>query len=390
MLAWKVRADRARSSAIFAKWTSLGGRYCCGMNSTESSTGTKRISQDARSGVELASSPTPTVAVIGATGHTARFVAEALGRAKLGQLFVGRDAGRLRTMAEAFPGAELRVAAFEDPAALDAAIQGASAIIHCAGPFLDTAKPVHEAALRVGIHSIDLTAEQGSALDTFERFDASARRAGVAIVPGLAFYGGLGELLATLAVGAWTEDVTVDIAIALDSWHPTAGTRRTGARNTAQRLVLRDGRLVGIESPRRMTRTLPAPFHEQAFVEVPFTETVLVARQLPVRTLNAWLSERALADVRDSATPPPERAEDGRSPQRFLVEVRARSGAQERTLAVSGRDIYATSAELAVAAVTQLLERPPRQGGAYTPGQLFDARALLEALSPGVLTVLTP
>lgn len=329
----------------------------------------------------------PAVAVIGATGHTGRFVAEALERAQLGRILVARDAERLRALAAASPGAELRAASLDDPGALDAALRGASAVIHCAGPFLDTAQPVHAAALRAGIHSVDLTAEQASALDTFARFDAPARDAGVAIVPGLAFYGGLGELLATLAVGAWTEAVTVDAAIALDSWHPTAGTRRTGERNTARRLVLREGRLEPMESPRHVTHTVAAPFGAQAFVEVPFTETVLVSRHLPVRTLNAWLSERALADVRNPATPPPERAADGRSPQCFLVEVRARSGGQERAVTVSGRDIYATSAELVVAAVAQLLERPPREGGVYAPGQCLDARALLEALSPRVLTL---
>src|SRR3546814_14906101 len=103
--------------------------------------------------------------------------------------------------------------------------------IYCAGPFLGTATPLIEAALRAGVHYLDVTAEQAVAAATFERFDAAALRAGVVVAPAMAFYGGLADALATVAVDEWPAADEIGIGVALDSWQPTAGTRPTGKRN---------------------------------------------------------------------------------------------------------------------------------------------------------------
>jgi short subunit dehydrogenase-like uncharacterized protein len=91
----------------------------------------------------------------------------------------------------------------EDDASLDDAIAGASAVINCAEPFIDTAIPIIEAALRSGIHYFEVAAEQAAVLAVFERFSSTAKEVGVVIGPSMAFYGGLGDLLATAAMGDW-------------------------------------------------------------------------------------------------------------------------------------------------------------------------------------------
>src|SRR5690606_9671734 len=64
----------------------------------------------------------------------------------------------------------------------------------------------------------------------------------------MAFYGGLGDLLATAAVGEWAGADEVRLAYALDGWRPTAGTRATGRvsaeRRGGRRIVYSGGRLV--------------------------------------------------------------------------------------------------------------------------------------------------
>lgn len=75
-----------------------------------------------------------TVAVFGAYGHTGRFVvAELLERGYV-PLLAGRDADKLRALAARVPGAEIRPAPVDDPAALDRALAGADAVINCAAP----------------------------------------------------------------------------------------------------------------------------------------------------------------------------------------------------------------------------------------------------------------
>src|SRR5215471_11580254 len=178
------------------------------------------------------------IVVFGASGHTGRFVVSELARRDAMAVLVGRDSGKLLAVRKMHPAFETRVASIDDPASLDAALRGASLVINCAGPFLDTAAPVIEAALRARIHYLDVTAEQAVALAEFERFSDAACAAGVLIVPSMAFYGGLGDMLATAAMGDWPKADEIRIAVALDSWQPTLGTRLTGQRNTARRLVL--------------------------------------------------------------------------------------------------------------------------------------------------------
>lgn len=92
--------------------------------------------------------PIRPIAVYGATGHTGRFVILDALRRGLPVVAVGRDAERLESGTPA--AAERRVAALEDPAGLQAAFAGCAVLINCAGPFLETAAPVAQAALRAG------------------------------------------------------------------------------------------------------------------------------------------------------------------------------------------------------------------------------------------------
>jgi len=165
------------------------------------------------------------VAVYGAAGHTGRFVTAELVRRGISPLLCGRDERKLDDVAKSTPGSEVRVAKLDDPASLNRALDGALAVINCAGPYLDTAPQVIEAAIRGRIHYLDLTAEQASAAATFENFAGASEAVGVVVAPAMAFYGGLADLLSTVAVGDWSRVDEVRIAIALDSWHPTLGTR---------------------------------------------------------------------------------------------------------------------------------------------------------------------
>ncbi|MFA6114785.1 MAG: NAD(P)H-binding protein [Sphingomonas sp.] len=318
------------------------------------------------------------VAVFGAAGHTGRFVIAELLRRGLTPIAVGRDAAGLA----ALEGVERRVASIEDPASLDRAFAGAAAVINGAGPFLETAEAVAAAAIRAGIPYLDVTAEQASASALFDRFDADARRAGVILIPAMGFYGGLADLLVTSAMGEWDSADAIEIGIALDSWHPTRGTRITGARNTAPRLAIEQGALVPIALP-AATRAwdFPPPFARQTVVELPFSEVILISRHLRTGTLHTHLNETALNDIRDPATPAPVAVDaSGRSAQRFLVEAVVTRGADRRRIAAQGQDIYAFSAPLICEAVERLLDGRFQGVGVQAPGAAFDAPDFLGAL----------
>jgi hypothetical protein len=322
------------------------------------------------------------VAIYGASGHTARFILAELLRRGHTPIAVGRNSSTMATAVGLHAtDIESRTASLDSPASLDWALGGVDAVIHCAGPFLDTARPVIEAALRAGVHYFDLAAEQGSVVSTFEVFDAPARERGVAVVPAAGFYGALGDLLTTAAMSGWAFADRVDIAIALDRWWPTPGTRRTGQRNTAPRLALANGVLEKLQSPAASPWNFPNPFGKQDVIELPFTETILVARHLDVRELHNYLNRAPLRDLGNPTISGPVAIDEkGRSSQCFLVDVVARNGGEERRIALSGRDIYAVTAPIVVEALDRVCEGSLRNAGAFALGQLVDASDFLQRL----------
>jgi NAD(P)-dependent dehydrogenase (short-subunit alcohol dehydrogenase family) len=325
-----------------------------------------------------------TVTVFGAYGHTGRFIVTELRKRGWTPILSGRDANKLNAMATEHRDLEARPASVDSPGTLDRALAGAALVINCAGPFLDTADPILEAALRAGVHYLDVTAEQASAAATYERFDATAQKAGLVVVPAMGFYGGLADLLATAALGDWATADEIRIGIALDSWRPTQGTRITGQRNKARRLIIANGALAPLPDPAPTDSwKFPEPFGAQEVVELPFSETILIARHLHVSALHTYLNITPLKDLRDPATPAPTPADEmGRSAQTFLVDVIVKNGSDTRRATARGRDIYAVTAPLVVEAAQRILDGSVRRRGVLAPGEIFDASTFLRALAP--------
>lgn len=328
--------------------------------------------------------------VFGAYGHTGRFVVAELSKRGWIPILAGRDAARLHAMRTAYPGLEMRVADVAEPHLLDAAISGSAAVINCAGPFVDTVVPVMEAALRAGVHYLDLAAEQLAVLTIFERFDAQARNAGVTAIPAMAFYGGLGDLMATAAMADWEDADEIAIAVALDSWRPTRGTRLTGERNRGRRFVFSHDTLERADlSPGRGRRwAFPKPFGELDVVPLPLAETITISRHLRTPEILMFLNEAPLADLHNPETPPPTPAdESGRSAQRFVMDVIVRRRDAARRLVAQGRDIYASSAPIVVEAAERVINGLARKTGVVAAGDTFDAGDFLNALSSAHLEV---
>ncbi|HEX6347479.1 saccharopine dehydrogenase family protein [Umezawaea sp.] len=342
---------------------------------------------------ERSTTPTRTVAVIGAYGHTGRFVVAELSGRGLVPILSGRDADRLHDLGRAFPGSVVRPAALDHPAALDRVLAGADAVVNCAGPFAGTAAPVLDAALRARVPYLDVTAEVESVADVIARYDSPARDAGVAVVPAMAFFGGLGDLLATAALRDWPAADRVSLAYALSCWRPTPGTRATG-RVSARR---RGGDRIVYTGDRFRRRTGPAPLAEWTFpdpvgtlsvvAESTTADSATIPSHLAVPEVRTYLSAAAVDDLRSADPRPPTAVDDrGRSAQTFLVEaVVSREGSTRRAVA-RGQDIYAVTAPLVVEAAVRLLDAPGRTG-VLAAGEAFDARDFLLSLSPEHLEV---
>ncbi|MFD5110088.1 saccharopine dehydrogenase family protein [Streptomyces cinereoruber] len=336
------------------------------------------------------------VAVFGAYGHTGKFVVAELAARGFVPVPSGRNPQALGKLADEH-GLEPRVASVDDPASLDRALAGTVAVINCAGPFAATTGPVIEAALRAKIPYLDVAAELEANLDTFAHYRERAQDAGAVIVPAMAFFGGLGDLLATAAMGDWAAADEAHIAYALSSWHPTAGTRLSGAvsreRRGDVRLRYRGGQWERrTDAAPTLRWSFPKPMGPREVIgEFTMADVVTVPQHLSIPDVTTYMTAEAVRDVAAPHTPAPTATDpNGRSDQTFLVDAVVRSGKAERRATASGQDIYAVTAPLAVEALERVLTGRTKTVGVASAGEIFDAPDFLHALAPHITLDLHP
>ncbi|MEU0793997.1 saccharopine dehydrogenase NADP-binding domain-containing protein [Amycolatopsis sp. NPDC005961] len=312
------------------------------------------------------------VLVYGAYGHTGRFVVAELHRRGFDPILSGRDATRL-------PGG--RQATVDNPESLDRALNGAAAVINCAGPFATTAIPLIEAAARANIPYVDVAAEIEANLDTF------ALKVDTTVVPAMAFFGGLADLLATAAMDDWEEADEIHVAYGLTAWNPTPGTLAAGKksheRRGAKRIRFTDGHLQHhTEALRTQEWNFPAPLGpRQVLAEFSMADIVTIPSHVKVPRVTSYMTTKAAEDLSAAAR----RTE----PETFVVEVTVQAKGRQRQATARGKDIYAVSAPLAVEAVDRILTGRTKTKGVASAGEIFEAKDFLQALNPHITVNLT-
>jgi short subunit dehydrogenase-like uncharacterized protein len=326
------------------------------------------------------------VAVYGATGYAGRLVVAELVQRGITPIAIARNSKDLA--AASFSGAEVlrrRQAFIEDARSLEWAIDAADAVINCAGPFVDTAFAVASAAIRTGIHYLDLCAEQSVTRQLMAKMATPARKAGIAVLPSVAFFGGLADLLISVALEDWEAADLIEIHIALDNWSPTdamvASLRHP--RMFQHSAGPMDAEDVAADTNSRFW-DFQYPFGRRKIMEVPVSATALITRHIQVDAIRSYLSYGSL-DTQVAKTP--EGWPDSSPTQNFAIEVAMFRGSERRRAVALGDNIYTLSAALICATVRDLLEGRLIHPGVHAPSEIFNARELLRALQPGHISI---
>lgn len=121
----------------------------------------------------------------GANGFTAGLIIALAADWGLQPVLAGRNETKIKALAQQH-GLPYRVADLEDAEAVDAMLQNMSVVLHCAGPFSQTALSMQLACLRTGTHYLDITGE----IAVFEKgaaLHAEAVKQNIMIMSGVGF-----------------------------------------------------------------------------------------------------------------------------------------------------------------------------------------------------------
>ena len=127
----------------------------------------------------------PGALIYGSNGYTGRLIVERALERGMRPVLAGRNTEAVRQQAVDL-GLEYRVFPLDDPRAVDAGLAGIGVVMHCAGPFSRTSRPMADACLRAGAHYLDITGEI-AVFEALAARDAEARASGVMLLPGVGF-----------------------------------------------------------------------------------------------------------------------------------------------------------------------------------------------------------
>ncbi len=189
--------------------------------------------------------------IYGATGYTGALCAEHAASRGLAPVVAGRSAAKARALADRL-GLDWRAFPLDEPAQLAEGLSGVEAVLHAAGPFSATSKPMADACLARGVHYVDVTGE----IEVFEALaarDGEAKARGVALLPGAGFDVVPSDCLAAHVVRRLPSATRLSLAIG------GFGGLASASRGTAKTMLEAAGRGCRVRRGGRIVEIDPAP-----------------------------------------------------------------------------------------------------------------------------------
>ncbi|MCO6480088.1 MAG: saccharopine dehydrogenase NADP-binding domain-containing protein [Phaeodactylibacter sp.] len=194
----------------------------------------------------------------GAYGYTGKLIAELAKEKGMQPILAGRSEEKTRQLADEL-GMAYRVFGLGNPGDIDNGLEDVGLVLHAAGPFIHTARPMMEACLRNGVHYLDITGE----IPVFEMaasLGPRAREAEVMLMPGAGF-----DVVPTDCTALYLKEKLPDathLQLAFSSsGRPSQGTANTMAENLGEGgAVRKDGK---IQRAPMGHKTMEVPFTEE-------------------------------------------------------------------------------------------------------------------------------
>lgn len=123
--------------------------------------------------------------IYGANGYTGELIVRYAVERGLKPLLAGRNAIAIESLAKKHH-LDYRVFSLDEAGLLNGALNEVDMVLHCAGPFSITSKPMVEACLRNKKHYTDITGEI-AVFEACAAMDKKAAEAGVMLMPGVGF-----------------------------------------------------------------------------------------------------------------------------------------------------------------------------------------------------------
>jgi short subunit dehydrogenase-like uncharacterized protein len=339
--------------------------------------------------------------IYGANGYTGALLAAEAVKRGYRPLLGGRSIHKLRPLAERL---KLEAVAFDlDPTQVASRLRERQVklVLHAAGPFIYTSRPMLDACLATGTHYLDLAGEISVFENTYAH-DQAARDRGIVLISGVGFDLVPSSCLIQYVIDQVNQPASVEVVVSVSNGEldASAGTLKTDLEMIAEGIVVRrNGRLVpvklgtGVKSVRLLDgqhTALIVPWGDviaayystgipniTAYLTFPAGQALalryagmVVQRLLRNAALRHWVARRIDRYV---SGPSEHLRQTGRS--QLYAQVRGKND-QRAEAWLETVEAYQFTMLAALNAVERVFQYHP--SGALTPAQAFGADFVLE------------
>jgi len=348
--------------------------------------------------------------IYGAYGYTGALIARKAAATGWPVLLAGRREEALSKLAGAL-NLPWRCLALEDTGKLVKTLEECGGVLHCAGPFKRTAKPMIEACIAAHRPYLDITGE----IEAFEfahDLDFMARSAGIPLCPGVGF-----DIVPTDCVASVLKSALPaarKLTLGFDGGkHISPGTARTMAAGMGDGgFIRRNGSLVRVPLGWD-TRRIDFGAGEKQAITIPWGDVATAYYSTGIGNIRVYIPA-STKTVRRMRRLNAVRPLLGIGPVRRFLENRAAAstrGPDDEELASTRVHVwgeactgdeacitatletpngYALTRDSALMAMQRLDSQPPDQSGYFTPSQLFGQRFVESLPGVGAIEVHTP
>lgn len=328
--------------------------------------------------------------IYGANGYTGELIAREAVRLGLKPTLAGRNKAKLQQLAQEL-GLEFKVFGLDDVTQISEQLNGMKLVMHCAGPFSATSKPMMQACIKAGSHYLDITGEI-AVFELAQSLNEEAQQANIVLCPGVGF-----DVIPTDCVAAALKEALPDathLALGFDSKTGLSpGTAKTSTEGMADGGKIRkNGKIITVPLAHHVRQidfgdgkksAMSVPWGDistafyttgipniEVFVPAP-SAMILGAKVLnyvrPVFKFKAI--QHLIKKAAEKYVVGPDEELRAKLPTYVWGEVKNAKG-DVKTARIQTQNAYSLTVNGSLTVVRYLLENDPK-GATYTPAQLM-------------------
>lgn len=332
------------------------------------------------------------ILIYGAYGYTGRLVTQEAKKQSIPIHLAGRNGDALKALSKQ-TGFDNTIISLHDQKGLESLLEKYDTVIHCAGPFSETALPMVRACIISKTNYLDITGEI-SVFEKIMEFNKEAQEAGIALIPGIGFDVVPTDCLAGHLKERMPDAEYLEMAFVGDKTGMSRGTAVTMAKNVSQGGYIRkDGKLKNVPLAYKV-KQIEFPHRKQLCMTIPWGDLMTSYHQTKIPNIEVysgaspniiskikryrflkfllgitWIQKLVRKKIENSVTGPSE--EDLVNGSTYIVGKVTNKRGQTKISNLTTPEAYRLTALTAIKSAVELMGGNYRKVGYLTPAQAF-------------------